>query len=270
MTTPATSSSAASLADRALEHIHRLVVEIGPRPAGSAAERQALEGIAAQMEGWGYAVQRLEAPFAPLSIAWTQIAAGALLFAAAWGLPGWPWLAVTLPLLIAALPQLTFYEISRRRRTQRSGNVFACPKDYPAGGAALILCAHVDSARILPRAWMRRVDAHGMALLQRLSFALAALGLLGGLGLRLPPPLHALAFALAGLALAWLALRQLALRRSGEASPGAHDNASGVGALLALAEYYAAGDDAGVGMNGIGPPHPARPCFLFTGAEETG
>jgi Zn-dependent M28 family amino/carboxypeptidase len=42
-------------------------------------------------------------------------------------------------------------------------------------------------------------------------------------------------------------------------SPGANDNASGVGILLALAEYYTKT-----------PPQQIQLGFLFTGAEETG
>jgi hypothetical protein len=255
MTTPASSWSAGSLANRALAHVQRLAGEIGPRPAGSPAERQAQDEIAALLEGWGYAVQRLEAPFAPPAPAWTQIAAGALFCLAAWLLPRWPWPALALPLLIAALPQLTLLEISLRPRRAASQNLLA--GEVQDGG--LVFVAHVDSARALPFAWMRRLDALSMTLLQRLALALAALGILRLLGLRLPPPLYPLAAALGALACAWLAARQLVLWRSRLYSPGAHDNASGVGALLALAEHFAAH-----------PPAGAPPAFLFTGAEETG
>jgi Zn-dependent M28 family amino/carboxypeptidase len=81
------------------------------------------------------------------------------------------------------------------------------------------------------------------------------------LGLNAPPVL-VWAVALAGSVVGgwWVLtelLNQLAWR--GHYSPGAHDNASGVGVVLALAEHFARNPPQGISLG-----------FLFTGAEETG
>ncbi len=59
----------------------------------------------------------------------------------------------------------------------------------------------------------------------------------------------------------WLAYLEIwvQLFQRGRHSPGANDNASGVGVALALAEHFA-----------VHPPIRIRMGFLFTGVEETG
>jgi hypothetical protein len=96
---------------------------------------------------------------------------------------------------------------------------------------------------------------------QRMAIALAAVAALSWIGFTIPFILLNLIRVFGTLTGAWLlmseAWRQLGGR--GDYSPGAVDNASGVGLLLAMAEQFAEM-----------PPEGLRPGFLFTGAEETG
>jgi hypothetical protein len=110
------------------------------------------------------------------------------------------------------------------------------------------------------RVWLR-LQSQTMFVALRLALAIGALALLAGLGLE-APQLLIWGVALAGSVVGggWVLtelLNQLAWR--GEYSPGAHDNASGVGVVLALAQHFSQH-----------PPVKVRLGFLFTGAEETG
>lgn len=246
---------------QAFQHIRILAQNIGPRPAGSPAERQAFDYVAGQLESWGYSSERQPIRFAPLPQFFPLYALGGLIVVvASWGVGGWPWLTMWLPLLILALPQLARWLIRRRLRTEASANILTYTADSDA--PTLILCAHMDSARasfFQNRNWLW-LQGKTMFVVSRLAVAVALFSLLGMFGFNLP--VVNLALGLIGtLAGGWWAalevLNQLA--HHGRFSPGAHDNASGVGVMLALAEHFARH-----------PPANARLGFLFTGAEETG
>jgi hypothetical protein len=251
------------LGQAAWQHVKALAADIGPRPAGSAAERQALDYAAARLQAWGYPVERLAARFAPLPRFFALYSLGGLALAlGGWWLTRLPWLVIFLPVCIVALPQLARWLTPLRARTAQSENLLAYTPGL-AGVPTLILCAHVDSARasvFRGRLW-RQLQSRTMYVALRVAVAVGALALLAGLGLTIPP---ALVWAVAGagtvVGVWWMLtelLNQLAWR--GDYSPGAHDDASGVGVVLALAEYFARN-----------PTGRVRLGFLFTGAEETG
>ncbi len=269
------------LAEKALQHARYLAEEIGPRPAGSLAEKQALDYVANQLADWGYRVERSPTPFAPSPPVHYPYLVGVIALAGCgWALPRFPWLALVFPFLIAALPQWTLWAARRRKPSSLTENIFACASANPTtpfvenehnaiGRAAetndpypsLILCAHLDSARALPfssRLWLR-LHSRTMDIIQRVAVALSLLGVLQWVGFTMPPGLLAAGGFLAALvAGAWLFMQLWGVWRP-VYSPGAVDNASGVGVLLALAEHFA----------GQPPPHLGL-GFLFTGAEETG
>jgi hypothetical protein len=152
--------------------------------------------------------------------------------------------------------------IRRRPRTAVSQNLIA----YTPGADSaptLVLCAHVDTApasafRARPLVWLR---GNLMFAALRVAWAAAAVAALDVLGLQLPGALIQLVSAAALVTgLVWAGMEAVDQWLRGDRySPGAHDDASGVGVLLAVAEHLAA--------------HPLarqRVGFLFTGAEETG
>jgi hypothetical protein len=134
-----------------------------------------------------------------------------------------------------------------------------------------VLCAHTDSARAggLEGRALRRLYSRSLDLAQRAAIALAALALLSLLGFPLPGPLAFLAGLAGGLAGCWLFLAETwnQLRYPDRYSPGANDNASGVGVLLAVAERW-----AGTQLQRAGEFEPGsfNLEFLFTTAEESG
>jgi hypothetical protein len=256
-------AEALSLGARAFDHIRVLVEKIGPRPAGSPAEALARQYIIDQLAAWGYQAERQAAPFAPLPAFFKLYPLAGLLFVlAGWGVNAVPWLTLWLPLLLLALPALSRWLVQRRTLRAKSENIIAyspgAPEDF-----TLILAAHVDSARagaFKGRAW-RWLYARTADIAQRVALLVCGLSLLRLLGLPLPG--FALLFAgiPASLVGGWIIFSELMnqFAHGGRYSPGAQDNASGVGVVLALAEHFAA--------------HPTghlRLGFLFTGAEETG
>ncbi len=246
---------------RACELACELVGQFGPRPAGSPAEAAARRWAAGRLAGWGYRVETrslLFPPFPQLSLA--APAAGLYLALSACLVGSLPLAALLAPLVFFLLPGVLRWEVQRRPRRAESENLLALPAGQ--AGPLLLLAAHLDSApaRRLGGVWLR-LYSRSLDLAQRAAVAAAAGGALRLLGLALPD-LLVWALALAGLAAGgWLAFAELwnQLERRPAFSPGANDNASGVGLLLALAEQAAAQ-----------PPEGLRLGFLITSAEETG
>lgn len=251
-----------SLGERAYAHVYHLAVEIGPRPAGSEAERRAFAYIEAQLRGWGLTAQMTPVPFAPHPRFFAVFALGGVaLLTGGLALTAAPWLAVLAPLVILPLPDIARAVIRSRPRTAPSQNLIA---DTPADETAptLIFCAHVDSApaSVFGSRWLLALHQHLMFIALRVGWALATVAILLLLGFALPALVTQLvggaAIVTGGVWALMEALNQLTRKHW---SPGAHDNASGVGVVLALAEHFARH-----------PPERQRLGFLFTGAEETG
>lgn len=249
----------------ALRHIRHLCEQIGPRAAGSAAEEEARAYAAAQLGNLGYRVERHAVLFAPparVNLLEPVVSAVLLMGSALW--QAQPWLALLMPLLVAVLPDLERLRTRWQRCTASSANLCAHPAQAaPAGSPLLIVCAHLDSARngLFQSGVLRRYAAQTTFFTQRYAIFLALLAVADRLVIPLPKVVLA-ATILAGMLLAgWrMGMELLSLRPlPATYSPGANDNASGVGVLLAVAEHFAKH-----------PPRGTQLEFCLTGAEETG
>lgn len=237
---------------------------IGARPAGSPAERQAQQWLAERLGGLGYRCEWQEFSFAPLPVFFPYYTLAAVwLIAAVWLLPVFGWLALLAPLWVSLLPSLRLWLQYRLPRTARSQNLLCLPPGSKAQELDLLLVAHVDTARALPYvegiAYALRVNWH--AVLSRAGWIAAFFGGLILLQMPLPPLLLSLLRALIGaVGVVYIGLDYYDQRGSdGAFTRGANDNASGVAALLAIAEWLA------------DRPHLNRRVgLLFSAAEESG
>jgi hypothetical protein len=232
------------------ELLHRLAV---PRLCGSAMLQQLQRLVHDRLEALGYVVERRTFPFSPVPGRFALAAAGAVLAvlsivaavllgfgmaAAAIGVLG------VAALLILALA-LTAIPLGRRLRWRRMEGVNLDAR--PDGKQPrFIIMAHLDSkSQFVPLA------LRGPAILLAVLgwFALLVLAIVA-----LLQPVSTLALVLVTL-VAVVAGVLLALSWADDKSPGALDNASGVAALLLLAERERTHGDVG---------------FLVTDAEELG
>ena len=247
----------------AYDTIRLLTDTIGPRPAGSSAERQAMDYLTDKLESIGYRVSRTPIAFAPEAIYTPFFALGALfLIAAGFLLPVTPIPAFLLPLINLFLPQLSRWAIQKRKKIGVSENLFAVIPERQKKNR-LILCAHVDSGKmsgIGKPVWIKLYHQF-LFYGQRIAIFLSLLAIASMLGVTLPEGLFlgikVLVLVLGGLWFSLDLVDQFGAR--GEYAPGANDNASGVGVALQMAQVAA----QKLPMN-------YEVAFLFTGAEETG
>jgi hypothetical protein len=256
---------------RALQYAQTLAF---PRRVGTPGETRALALITERLTRFGYAVERQ--PFtcstgADVAFALLIGLGQVLIILTFWAYSGPAWLAVLPALALAAL-LLNANSLSRRaaqavlapeagaapsgpgrlgRRFTTANLVAHAPASVP-GRPHLLLVAHWDSkSQALPlvvrMALLAVAGASGL-LFVALTAARVALPSLTG------------AAAVCGLLalLAAVPVLLLYLVGAGNVSPGAVDNASGVGLLLYLAEHFAA------------EPPAINLTFLSPGAEELG
>jgi hypothetical protein len=247
-----------------LTHLEVLAGKIGARPAGSPAERQALDYLDGLFRSWGYKVRREAVAFAPP----VRFNLPYLLGAVALGVAGWvsqavPWLALAVPFLLMILPQWSRWWVQNRKPSQASENVLAWLGGEELQPPVLLFCAHVDTARVVPlrHPWLLRLYSRTFDIVQRFAWMIFALALLQVWGWQIAEAVLYPVAALGSLGGLWLAVLQLLPTANKEAaySPGANDNASGVAVLLALAEELA-----------TSASQPPSVAFLFTTAEECG
>ena len=247
---------------RAMEICRHLVVEIGPRPAGSPAEGEALTWIEETATQLGYTVQTEGFAFAPQppflpyqTLAALGMLAGAVL------LPVFPWAALALPLWVAALPELADGLQRRLPHREKSANLVVLPGGTTLDQVELLFCAHVDSARAVPNqsSLIRSLRPHLHSLMQRTALILAIVGLVNVSGLFTTTAFNTAALTFSLLIAAGLIAFDLynQLGNHLRFSPGANDNASGTAVLVTLMETLAS-------------QPPEKVGYLFTGAEETG
>ncbi len=253
-----------SLEAVAMDVIRWLVNGIGPRPAGSTAESQAQNGIGERLREWGYTVLMIPAFYAPMPSFEPIFSLSAMAFlASTWLLPVFPWPAFVLPLLALELPEVDSLLERRRKPILRTQNLLALPPGVTPDRVNLLLVAHIDTARANPdsKLWWS-LETSVYPAMQILAWLLAILGLIPLLKLNLPLFLQYIAWGGSGIlaiCLITLDVWELSLPHPRSYSPGAFDNASGVGALTAVAYHLS-----------IEPPKNLYIGFLLTGAEETG
>jgi aminopeptidase YwaD len=248
----------------ALEHIRYLVNTIGPRPAGSNAEKRAIDYATEQLIRFGYKPEVKQACFAPPpAFYFENILAGVIIILAGWSWRVLPWFSLAAPFLLLLLPEIEKWMERQRPRTGLSHTVYA-ESDYKEDTPLLIFCAHCDSAMAMAidYPFLTALFAQGMRILQRIAILIALLSIVVLMGFELSLTLYRIVGLAATLIGGWFALTDLInqLEHHKGYTPGALDNASGVGMVLALAEYYAIQN----------PPQRVRLGFLVTGAEETG
>jgi hypothetical protein len=246
-----------------MDFIRVLSQEIGARPAGSAAEKQAMDYIQEKMEQFGYQVQRSEAPFASEWAYFPVFGFGAVfLILAGLLLPLTPIPALLLPFVYVALPQISRWLIQRKPLDGVSENLFAC---HPQAEQPhrLIICAHVDSGQMSGLRKPSLINLYNQTLFfgQRIAIFLAMLAVVELFGITLPDEIFlgikVLVIILGG---AWFVLDCIAqIGGGGQYSRGANDNASGVAVAMEFAHSVMQKN-----------PKKFQVAFLFTGAEETG
>jgi hypothetical protein len=249
--------------ESALDYVQTLSQKIGPRPAGSPAEHQAMNFLEEKLTEFGYQLERSPVSFAPEMIYAPFYGLGALcLIAGGFLLPVTPIPALILPIINLCIPQISRWAVHRRTTTATSENLWAALPDLMEK-RRLIICAHVDSGKIsgLPNPTWIKLFQQFLFFGQRIAIFLSLIAVSHLLGFRLPDELFTaikgLVLLLGGL---WFSLDLVdQFGQSGKYSPGANDNASGVGVALELAKILA-----------VKPPSQFEVAFLFTGAEETG
>lgn len=262
-------TTASSLGERAKTHVQYLAETIGPRPTGSSAEEQALTYAENNFQQWG--LKTLHDPVIDIQphrrIRWIGVILVTVITVALMLTNLYPWLpaVVLFGFLFVVLPIL-------RRRMQRpypgglaSFNLIA--EQHPTNEIhqTLILGAHIDTASAgvyHDSGWRKRwggwLGFSGMVrslfmiiLLQLLSYILSdeVFGIL-------------LQIFRVYLALNWLYIMSVFVERyhhPDRFAPGANDNASGVGTVMALAEHFAQN-----------PPQNTRLRFMLFCGEEVG
>ncbi len=257
------------LGDRAYAHVQALAQ--GPRGAATEGERQAQAYAEQTLRAVCDTVERhaVTGIPAPMSFSWLLVIGLALLLFVTWGFAEDPWGVLLYAALFFVLPRVVQGVRKRAARGSSRASDNVVGRLAPAGEerATVVICAHLDSARasklagaVWPRlhrlimnTWVQVVL--GLAVLAALRWLDFYLGLV-------PAAIWHMVGAMAfgySVFLASFELIYLMAGRSQDYSPGANDNASGCGVVLALAEALAAQR----------PRHLALELVLFT-AEELG
>lgn len=250
---------------KSMQLLTRLVTDIGPRPAGSAAEKHAQDWLEEQFTSAGLQTMRFPVKYQPDPVFFPYYSIAAAGFAlVALTLPTNGWTTLLLPLLILALPEMMM-AIQARVLPYKDGssNLLALPAHANVKDVDVILCAHVDTARAVPyglKAWKSWRDK-SLYIMMRVANILIIPGILQFMGMDITGIFLDISRWVAwGMAIIllfqdiWEAVTSI-----GRYSPGANDNGSGT-ALLAAAALELAEN----------PPEKLVPGFLFSGAEETG
>jgi hypothetical protein len=236
------------LSEHAVDHIRHLAGTIGARPAGSEEERRAFDYVAQKMETMGYHLRWSDVPYAaPMLFFPLNTLAAMLLAALCWFTPGLPWLGFLAPLILFALPQVSRWLVRSRRHTAVSRNLLALHGEYEL--PEILFCAHIDSphASFFTGSFLLSFFSRMLFYAQRVAWAAAVLGGLHLARFTVPVVLDRIVM-LAGVVVGgtWLLLDCIhQLGRPIRLSPGAVDNASGVGAVMALAEHFCSANRRG-------------------------
>jgi hypothetical protein len=263
--------TADNLGQQAYHVVEELSVRVGPRPAGSEGELRALDYVTAELQKTCHQVRRIPVKGIPgqFPTKALMLVGMILLVYSIYRLVESPIAMLIYLVAFFGLPKLI--AAGRKRASARaergSENVIGYLSAMKETRSNLILCAHLDSAkanavpgelwpkinRFLMRAWMPFV------------FAMAGAAALRWLDMRLALPLHFFWQPMRDIGLAFAAFLlifesfYMYISRGDAYSPGANDNASGVGVVLALARHLHKAPSAHLDMHYV----------LFT-AEEVG
>ncbi len=260
-----------NLGQQAYHVVEELSVRIGPRPAASDGERRALDYVADELRKTCQEVRRLPVKGIPgqFPIRTLVLLGGAILVYCVYWLVESPQAMLTYLLTFFALSKLI--PIARRRASatseRESENVIGI---LPAAGESrgnLVLCAHLDSSKAsrVPGELWPKINRLRVRALVPVVFLMSVAAALRWIDMRVTfAPLSVwqairafgLAFSVASLL---FQLFYLYISRGDSYSPGANDNASGVGVVLALSQH----------LHETPPTHLDTYYVLFT-AEEVG
>ncbi len=267
---PPPASAEIDWGQKALEYA-RMIAKIYPRGSATPGERQAAETVGAYLASLDIRNVHLQ-PFVGLRSIWLFLAMAFGLaisgHAAFWLLSsplgqGWALLLTVVAFAFSAYlmwRKFTYRDYPLRRALPHgpSQNVLAILPAHTAATQRVVLVAHLDSHRAV---WWFAHD--------RLVKAYAVLSPIAIYGLFLSPLLYALSLLPALALLRWAALVPALLHflawftgitaDLGPYSPGANDNASAVGTIIALAERLR-----------HSPLKNTEIWLAFTGCEETG
>jgi len=251
--------------------VEELAVRIGPRPAGSAEERCALDYLTRELQKSCADVRRTPVTHIPVRVStqWLLLVGGGLLVYCTYRLVESPQAMLTFLAAFFVLPKAISW--ARQRASATSELASENVQGYqPASGerrGTVVLCAHLDSAKAsrVPGELLPRVNRLLLRALVPFIFLMSMLAALRWLDLRLGwfPFMAWRAIRAAGLVfpVAYLLFEAcfMVVSRGKAFSPGANDNASGVGVVLALANHFRSEPLAYLDVC----------CLLFT-AEELG
>ncbi len=250
---------------KSMELLTRMVTDIGPRPAGSPAEKRAQDWLEEQFRFAGLKTIRFPIKYQPDPVFFPYYSIAAAGFAlVALTLPTQGWVTLLLPLLILLQPELMMgIQGKVLPYKEGSSNLLVLPAETQPRDLDVIFCAHVDTARAVPygpMGWKKWRDK-SLYIMMRVANILIIPGILQFMGMDITGLFLDISRWVAwGMAIIllfqdiWEAMTSI-----GRYSPGANDNGSGTALLAASALELAAE-----------PPVRLKPGFLFTGAEETG
>lgn len=134
-----------------LDWIEVLSNQVGPRLAGSDAEKSAMQRIADSLIPLGYTAnwQTFSFPSVPRYLPYLAIAGFVFLIGAF--LPGpLQLILIGCPFLVAALPEVNYFLANLVKRKTVSQNLLITPSSKDVGDLDFLLVSHVDSARTVP------------------------------------------------------------------------------------------------------------------------
>lgn len=254
-----------ALGESAKEHVARLCY---PRRVGSEAERLAAEYVARQMEALGLVVRRQAFPVSSLYREWWNRAlfavCAALAVLGALAFTTLPAVSVLAWISVALLVNLPWRWTGQAPRPTRSGsawseNIIGMPRKNPLGAVRVVFMAHYDTkSQVIPTGLrvglVTTVWCCGWILA-----LLSGLWLIGYWPNWLPHPPNPWFLTIVIV----VCLAGLAANFTGNRSPGALDNASGVAALLELARLWQQTGRYSSWMRRL------EVMFVATSAEET-
>ncbi|HWE35257.1 MAG TPA: M28 family peptidase [Isosphaeraceae bacterium] len=244
---------------RAFAHVERLSF---PRRVGSLGERRAARAIVRELTAMGLVCRRESFRVAELPVEvgtrLVFLACMLLAFLGAFCVERWPVASAVLWLLAARLvdaPWRVMDFLGDRWPSRRTAeNLVATDPDAPTDAPArVVVMAHYDSkSQLVPTGY--RVVLVAATAIGCLLLAAVAVGKVAGYGLLLRTGI-----ARDLVILVYLQILGLIVNLTGNRSPGAIDNASGVGVLLELARTLPERPEA-----------PVEVVWVATGSEEVG